>query len=793
MIFTRTPTSTTPAPRPFPSLEGTGTHAGKACSLTETRVTAGVSGFIAEVRVEQTYVNPFAVNLDTRYTFPLPHDGAVSAFEFTVDGKVIHGEVRERAEARHDFEQARTAGRRAGLVEQETPNVFTLELANIPAGATVKAALTYVEALPYQSGDFCLRFPTVVAPRYTPAGETPGAGAHQPAATVPHTLAMEVWVNAGMAIESWRCETHALRELPCSKGDLRLALASGAPDRDLVLTWRVGGASIRLGLVTHRPDAAQDGAFYMFAVPPADVGSADVRGKEMAFLVDRSGSMGGEKMRQAREALRGCLRALNPADTFSIHAFDDKLERFSERPVAFEQAALEAAEGWLSRVDARGGTDVLPALVEALARPADPLRQRVIVLITDGQVGNEARLLEHVRQRLGGARLFTVGIDTAVNTHLLTKLAQHGKGCAQFVLPTGDIEGVIGALANRIGSPLLTDPVADFGTVRVSDLAPHPLPDVMAGQVVAVAGRYRGHGRTEVVFSGQGPGRLLEHKVEVEFPREDRANPLVDKIWARLLIDRHEDTLLDDPNSPTVKQKIVALAVRHGLLSSQTSFVAIDARDGDPRKAREAISQTVPQALPAGWDRSFGDLATPAAVRGGYAGGHAKMSRASAAPAAPSPRVSHTLYDLGEPEGGSFGSLGRSLGGGASDDLDSFMDCLEAPEPKQARKFDARVEAPDEMIELRDLAKRQRVDGSWNGSVAETAEALSRFVRNGHTDRFGGFTAQVRRAIEFIERALATGWSGTPDENRRLRNAVTALAVATGSAQHQALQARLHA
>ena len=770
MIFTRSEVQTVPTRVP-PTLEGTGIERGMPCVLRDTRVAVGVSGFIAEVRVEQTYVNVHARPLNTLYTFPLPGDAAVCAFEFTVAGKVVHGVVRERGAARAEFAQAREAGRHAGLMEQERPNVFTLELANVPAGATVKAVVTYLEALPYRSGAFELRFPTVAAPRYTP-GEAEPAANHAPGGTTGHTFAIDIDVDAGMPIEGWTCATHALTAAPAGPNQLALRLAgTDRADRDLVLAYRVGGAGIRLGMVTYRPDPAQDGSFYLFAVPPADVASADVRGKELVFLLDRSGSMAGPKMSQACGALKGCLRALNPADAFAIYAFDNTCEGFAAAPVPFAQAQLEAAERWLAQVQARGGTDLLPALTQVLALPADPARQRVVVVITDGQVGNEPQILAHLRQHGGGARVFTVGVDTAVNGWFLKKLATLGRGAAELVLPTGDIEGAIAGLAQRFGSPLLTDPVADFGLVRVSDLTPHPLPDVMAGQVVVVAGRYRGHGQTEVSFAGQGPGRLLEHRVEVTFPREDRAHPTVEKIWARLMIDRHEDALIDDPNASTVKAKIVALAVQHGLLSSQTSFLAVDERDGDPKKAREAIAHTVPLEMPAGWEMAAGGVTLAGGMR------------------APAPQHSYATKALTEPAQSPLFCLSAD-----TDDDDrgaTFMQSRPAARTVSARTVSARtVPAAHEPVDaLRELAKQQRADGSWNGSVDDTAAALLLLVQAGHTDRTGAYTAQIRRAIEFLDRALDAGWKG---DHAKLLAAITALATATGSAQHRALQSRIH-
>ncbi|NTU82595.1 MAG: VWA domain-containing protein, partial [Chloroflexales bacterium] len=554
--------------------------------LEHTAISAEVAGPLAETIVAQRFRNTHSAPIDALYIFPLPAEAAVSELELRIGERVIRGQVRERAEAEATYREAAARGAGAALVTQDRPNLFSVELANLQPGEVVESRLRFFSQVPFDDGWFTLAIPTVVLPRYVPAGEpaTPRDGVVPllPEGVAGHTLSLRVSLDLGL-----------LAEVTCAGLDMEIHEERGrsvatlrdptaVPNRDVVLRYRPAGAGYAAAAFAYR-EAGRPGAALLMLTPRAVPAPDEVLPRELLFVFDRSGSMGGESIAQARNALRACLRALNPGDSFNIFPFDNHVERLAPTPLAFAQQSVDAADTFISSIEARGGTEIVGALGAALDQPRDPDRLRVVVFLTDGAVGNEDGVIRALASRLNEARVFAFGVGSAVNRFLLDRLAAVGRGSAEYIMPGEPIEPAVQRFQRRASLPLVRDLSVDWGGAAIADALPEPLPDLYVGQPLVLLARYMGprDQHASVTVSGRTARGTFSEQLEVTLPAAtpDRhgAWAALPKLWARARLVALEDAArLDGARAGACDEEAKALALEHGLLSAHTAFVAVE-------------------------------------------------------------------------------------------------------------------------------------------------------------------------------------------------------------------------
>ena len=566
--------------------------------LRHTKVAIEVTAFVARATVEQVFANPFTEPVEAVYTFPLGDRAAVDDFELQVGDRTIRGEIKPREEARAIYEQARTAGFQAALLEQERPNVFTQSVANLEPGKPITVRLRTVWTLPYDRGVYRLTFPLVVGPRYIPGGSTADAARIAPPILPPgtrsgHDIELAVTIDAGVPLTHLESPSHKTVVKTTGTRGATVGLADGdaIPNKDFLLRWSVSSEKPALGLLAHRDGV--DGFFTLLVQPKGEVGPTEAMPKEITFVVDTSGSMAGTPLDASKRLAAKALHALGPRDTFNLIRFAGDNKVFSEDPLPNDRNAIEQALGWLNQQEGGGGTELLPALEAAFARPADPNRVRVVVFLTDGFVGNETQILAAIGRVIGDARIYTVGIGTSVNHHLLDRMAELGRGAYVFVRPDENADDALEAFRSWVTLPYLTDLTIDWGALPVADIAPERLRDLGSGQTLTLVGRYLGAGEGNVVVRGKLGGRYFEQKLHVVLPDLESKNETLASLWARGRIEE----LLRDPGRPatdSVKAEVTALAINYRLMSPYTSFVAVDDSvvvnsTGESRSVRQAL------------------------------------------------------------------------------------------------------------------------------------------------------------------------------------------------------------
>jgi len=585
-----------------------------------------VSGFVATVEVVQRFRNATRDWAEGVYVFPLPDTAAVNAMELRIGERVIVGEIREKQQARREYQQAKREGRKAGLVEQRRPNMFTTAVANIAPGQEIEVRLTYIEKVAYDRGRFSLRFPMTITPRYLPgaprpAGEEPIAAApgsgwamntdqvpdaaeitpyldpRRPTGATPiNPIELTVALDPGLPLADISSAYHDIHV--ARQGDrYEVSLTAGRVpmDRDFELVWQPA--------VGNEPAAALftqelDGHVYALAMilPPMQQAAAARLPRETVFIIDTSGSMGGEPIRQARAALELALSRLAPGDRFDVIAFNDRPTSLFGGSRPADESALAEARRFVKRLSAGGGTEMMSALTLAFA--GDPENStgllRQVVFITDGAVGNEEALFTAISDGLSDRRLFTVGIGSAPNSHFMRKAAQFGRGTFTYIGKPTEVEEKMDELFARLERPMLRNVVLEWPDAKAL-AEPDPIPDLYDGQPIIVMARLDRRGG-ELRAAGETSHGPWEQTLTL---RTAAGHSGIASVWARDRIAGIEDRIALEGENEGLRKQILALALNHKLVSRFTSFVAIEKKVSRPKGLPDK-SHNAPNLRPAG-------------------------------------------------------------------------------------------------------------------------------------------------------------------------------------------------
>ncbi len=579
--------------------------------LKHTAVQAEVSGYIATVSVTQQFHNPFDEKIEAKYIFPLPQNAAVNDFIMVIGERRIRGVIREREEAQQIYLEARRQGYTASLLTQERPNIFTQSVANIEPGKAIDVVMKYFNTLAYHDGRYSFVFPTVVGPRFNPPGTSDGIGAAargshgitgqkteitylKPGERSGHDIAINVDIDAGVAIEDVTSINHAVTTKFVSKEKVSVALKphDTVPNKDFILEYKVAGKRIKSSLLAHRDE--RGGFFTLMLYPPEELTSLRTAPMEMIFVLDCSGSMSGAPIEKAKTAVRRALRNLGPGDTFQIIRFSNNASQLGSTPVPATESNVRRGLSYLKSLHGSGGTMMIEGIKAALDFPHDPDRFRIVSFMTDGYIGNEADIFREIRDRLGASRIFSFGIGQSVNRYLLEGMAKIGRGAVAYVGLDESAGAKVDAFYNRVRHPALTDISIDWGGLEVSDCFPLKVQDLFVGRPVIVTGRFQGGGKTTIRITGTIPG-YEEKKIElaVDLDREGVQHAGIPSIWARKQIASLTEQNIYNPDEE-LEQSITQLALAYNLVSSYTSFVAVDAS----RRTEGTEGTVVPAAVP---------------------------------------------------------------------------------------------------------------------------------------------------------------------------------------------------
>jgi Ca-activated chloride channel family protein len=593
-----------------------------------TEVSFRVAGVVARASVRQRFRNATDGWVEGVYVFPLPETAAVDHLLMRVGERTIEGQIREREQAKAEYQQARDEGRKASLVEQERPNVFTTSVANLGPGEDLVVEIEFQQTLAFDEGEVRLRFPLVVGPRYVPGqailegirglGWSPDTTAVPDASRVTppvlppgeaprNPVAIEVDLDAGFPVQSLQSRYHAVVSEERGEGRYRVRLRDGLvpADRDFELAWTPKPGTMPRGALFREERA---GATYVLVTlfPPVGPQVEAARlPREVVFVIDTSGSMGGLSIQQARAALALAIERLGPADRFNVVQFNSVTETLWPEVRKATAENRRAARSWVESLDANGGTEMAGALEAALVGSDDPALVRQVVFLTDGSVGNEEQLFGIIRERLGDTRLFTVGIGSAPNGHFMTKAAEFGHGTFTSIGDVREVEEKMGRLFAVLESPVLTGIEVAWPAGAAIESWPARVPDLYLGEPVVLSARIEGDA-DQVEVSGRRGREAWTTAMGIAGGRRGSGAAV---LWARRKIEALLDSVHEGADTEAVRQGVVALGLEHHLVTRHTSLVAVDVTPSRPEDAA-LRSGALPTNLPHGWSHGgvFGEL-----------------------------------------------------------------------------------------------------------------------------------------------------------------------------------------
>ena len=601
--------------------------------LERTSVALDVRGLVVAATVSQQYSNNTGGAIEAVYVFPLPHDAAVYDMEMIIGNRRIRSLIKERAEAKKTYAAAKAEGKRAALVEEERPNIFTTSVANIMPGDRIEVRLRYVQPLVWEDGRVRLTFPMTIGPRYIPGstatgstgtGYSPNTDAVPDASRITppvrhpenrngHDLTLTADLDAGAETGSIKSISHAVNVTQLPEGRQHIELVNGPtiPNRDFILEFRQPGGAEPKTAIFLSPEPGTGETHFVLAAFPPTVTRRERTPVEMLYLIDVSGSMAGTSIVQARLGLLQALDRLHPGDRFGIVAYDSYYRSFAPEPLPATTENLAAARRFVKSLEAGSGTEMLPALKHLMAFPGVATHSRQIVVLTDGDLGNEEQIFAALRSGLGNARLFTVAIGSAPNHFLSSKMAQFGRGSFTHISDVEEISTQMGRLLDRIESPVLTDVQLKFEGVEVGRLYPERVPDLFLRQPLVVYGHITNGKQGRVLLSARTEGRPYDLTIPFDAAKA-YFHPGITTLWARQRI----ESLLDDwrkaeeAGREEIRKSVIGEAIRYHLVTRFTSLVAVEEIIVNP--GGQSNTAAVPNELPAGMemDKVFGAPAT---------------------------------------------------------------------------------------------------------------------------------------------------------------------------------------
>ncbi|HZF15959.1 MAG TPA: marine proteobacterial sortase target protein [Steroidobacteraceae bacterium] len=603
-----------------------------AAPILRTEVEIEVSGLVARAKVRQTFRNPCDDWYEGVYVFPLPEHAAVDHLKLRIGDRVVESVVREREQAKRDYERAKASGQRAALLEQERPNIFTSSVANIAPHAEVVVEIEYQESLRYDAGRYSLRFPMVIGPRYIP-GTVPIAGttgtgrspdtdqvADGSRITPPvldptpgpiNPVTIHVKLDAGVGIAAVASPNHPIRERRLSDHERVIDLAdSAAPaDRDFVLEWQpaLGLAPEAAWFAEQRGDKTYG---LLMVMPPQPAAVTTRMPREVIFIIDTSGSMEGTSIGQAKEALALAIERLPLDDRFNVIEFNSAARKVFDSAREATGENVDAARRWVHALNAQGGTEMASALDLALDGREQSDRIRQIVFLTDGAVGNEEALFKMIRERLGDSRLFTVGIGSAPNGFFMTKAAEVGRGTFTYIGRIEEVREKMAVLFAKLESPVLKGLRVDWPAGASAEAWPRYIPDLYAGEPVVVTAELSSRDNRRLAGSatitGSTGGTPWSRSVVLGKPAGHSG---IGALWARNKIESLLDAMRDGAPEDETRTQVIEIALAHHLVTKYTSLVAIDPMPVRPLNT-PLKAGTVPTNLPAGWvfEPQWGEL-----------------------------------------------------------------------------------------------------------------------------------------------------------------------------------------
>ena len=598
-----------------------------------------INGHVATISLTQTFINPGSTPLNATYLFPLNQKAAVYGMEMKVGDEIIKAIIKRQDEAKKTFEQAKSEGKVATLLNQHRPNMFTQDVANLMPGKPVTVTLRYLQLIPKIDDAYELVIPMVVGPRYegklepklaatlgmeektlveSASTTTEDTGSEQiqvsgwnidklpaypkiisfdaPSTIDPNRVTLNITLDAATPISGVYSQTHTLKTLGDeNKFNITLENDTDIDNRDLILRYEISKPhEIAAGVLSHKDDR---GGFLSFAIEPPKLSSEEtITPRELVFVLDTSGSMGGAPIEASKTFIRTALKNMRSNDYFRILRFSNNTSHFASKPLQATSNNLIRAQNFINGLSAGGGTELNSAMNAAFDVNQPENTMRIVVFLTDGYIGGDRQVIKTVADRIGNARIYAFGIGNSVNRFLLEGIAKEGRGKARYV-GVGETETEAAeALAADIQAPLLTDISIDWNGLEIKEQSPARIPDLFVGGSINVLARYEKAGQHEIFLNGLINGRkasmpIMINLADGRIEQSATNNEALPLLWAReQIFDKNREYTIGGNRNKTLKEQIIELGLKFSLQSRFTSFVAVSEKiyNSSPEQNRSA-------------------------------------------------------------------------------------------------------------------------------------------------------------------------------------------------------------
>ena len=627
--------------------------------LLNTDISGSINGLVASIKVKQTFQNTQNNWVNGRYVFPLPEGAAVDSFRMRIGERIIDGLIKEKEQAEREFIAAKRSGKKAGLLKQHRPNLFSISVANIGPNEEVVTELTLVNNVHFENNTFSLRLPTTITPRYIPNATTKQTSSeeienalnssiskvisnskeidlntstgwatntarvidasditppqtHDIGQQTSHHFSLSLSVNAGLPLQTVNSQTHLISTDFVSESHVNVTLASNTEkmDSDLVIRWQA--------TIGNTPEAAffqqkfKNAYYSMLMVTPPQVNTNLTLPRDVTFIVDTSGSMSGTSMRQAKQALHDGLDYLSPSDRFNIIEFNSEFSSLYSQSEAVTLGKINDAHSMIDRLSSGGGTEMLAPLKYALNTEHDAAYLKQIIFITDGSIGNENELFRMIQSDLDDARLFTVSIGSAPNTHFMEKAAQFGRGSHTVINRLNQVSEKMADLFEKITSPVMRNIQVAWPQSQDVESYPSKIPDLYSGQPLTLIVKSKTP-INKAEISGELVNSPWQQTLNLTSGNQQKTDNL-DTVWARQKVAALMDQLRSSDNgSEEIKTDIINLGISHNIITKFTAFIAVEKTPSKP-KTEQASQQNIPNLMPKGNTMPAPQTATPAGL-----------------------------------------------------------------------------------------------------------------------------------------------------------------------------------
>jgi len=608
-----------PPPRPFVFAP---------LEVTYHHVNVKIDGQVATTSVDQEFYNPNPSRLEGTYLFPVPKGAQIDKFTMDIGGKEVEAELLPADKARRIYEDIVRKAKDPALLEYADRDVFKVRVFPIEPQSRKRITLRYTQLLKSDAGLVSYAYPL---------------NTEKFSAKPIKSVSIKVELESKQPLKSIYSPSHSveIKRHGSHSATVGFETNDAKPDTDFALYFAPEKDELGVNLIAHKT-GDRDGYFLLLASPGMDVGRKKIVPKDVAFVLDTSGSMAGKKLAQAKKALQFCVENLNGEDRFEIIRFSTEAEQLFDKLIRANDGNREKANNFIKELKPIGGTAIDDALTKALAlRPGrEDGRPFVIIFLTDGKptIGttDENEIVNNVKRRNEDrTRIFCFGIGTDVNTHLLDKITEQTRAFSQYVLPEEDLEVKVSNFFSKIKDPVLANPTLKFtGDVRVTKLYPSPLPDLFRGDQLVLVGRYSGKGDSAVLLEGTVNGTTRKFTYEVHFPRYDDEHEFIPRLWATRRVGYLLDEIRLHGENSELKDEVTELARKYGIVTPYTAYLIVE--DEDRRQVPLAM-QTLPQlredqlarrAAADNWAYFNRDRAGEKAVAGARYGNELKMATA---------------------------------------------------------------------------------------------------------------------------------------------------------------------